>query len=82
MERTKLTSIRLETETVEKIDNLVSKNTYWKRSDYINNILAAVLENFTEWEVLQMVSRYRWHNNKVNAKFEVTQELKPLKTRA
>lgn len=78
MERTKLTSIRLETDTIEKIDNLVKKNTYWKRSDYINNILAAVLKNFTEWEVLQMVSRYKWLQNKVNAKFEITHEIKPL----
>lgn len=81
MERTKLTSIRLETESLEKIDNFVKTRTYFKRSDVINNILAAVLQNFTEGEVYDMVCRYRWNRNVVNTKFEVTQELKPLKRR-
>lgn len=82
MDTTKLTSIRLESKTIEKIDNFVKTRTYWKRSNVINNILAAVLENFTPWEIYQMVQRYTWENNKVNAKFEITQEIKPLKPRS
>ena len=82
MDTTKLTSIRLESKTIEKIDNFVKTRTYWKRSGVINNILAAVLENFTPWEIYQMVQRYNWERNKVNAKFEITEELKPLKPRS
>lgn len=82
MNTTKLTSIRLETDTITKIDNFVETRTYWKRSTVINNILAAVLENFTPNEVYEMVRRYSWERNKVNAKFEITQELKPLKPRS
>ena len=82
MNTTKLTSIRLETDTITKIDNFVENRTYWKRSTVINNILAAVLENFTPNEVYEMVRRYSWERNKVNAKFEITLELKPLKPRS
>lgn len=81
MNTTKLTSIRLETDTITKIDNFVKTRTYWKRSGVINNILAAVLENFTPNEVYDMVRRYHWERNVVNAKFEITQEIKPLKPR-
>ena len=52
---------------------------YYKKSEVINNILTAVFENFTDEQIRDMISRYKWWKNKVETKFEPTQELKPLK---
>lgn len=77
MERTKLVSIRLETETFEKIEEIVKRERYIKRSDVINNILKAVLDNFTSGQVHDMLMRWQWNRNVVNTQFEITKELKP-----
>lgn len=77
MERTKLVSVRLETETYEKIEKIVQRETYYKRSDVINNLLKAVLDNFTEVEIHDMMYRWKWMRNVVETQFKVTKELKP-----
>lgn len=77
MERTKLVSVRLETETYDKIEKIVERESYYKRSDVINNLLKAVLDNFTEVEVHDMMCRYKWLRNVVETQFKVTKELKP-----
>ncbi len=77
MERTKLVSVRLETETFEKIEKIVARETYYKRSDVINNLLKAVLDNFDDGQIHNMMYRWKWDRNVVNTQFEVTNELKP-----
>ena len=77
MERTKLVSVRIETETYDKIENIVARETYYKRSDVINNLLKAVLDNFDEGQIHDMMYRWKWDRNVVNTQFEVTKELKP-----
>ena len=76
MNGTTLTSIRLDNDTLEYIGKFLKKHSYWKRSEVINGILAAVTQNFTDWEVYQMLQRYNWSRNKVDAHFEITKELK------
>ena len=77
MERTKLVSVRLETETYDKIEKIVERETYYKRSDVINNLLKAVLDNFDDGQIHNMMNRWTWDRNVVNTQFEVTKELKP-----
>ena len=77
MERTKLVSVRLETETYDKIEKIVARETYYKRSDVINNLLKAVLDNFDDGQIHNMMYRWKWDRNVVNTQFEVTKELKP-----
>ena len=77
MERTKLVSVRLETETFEKIEKIVERETYYKRSDVINNLLKAVLDNFDDGQIHDMMNRWNWDRNIVNTQFEITKELKP-----
>lgn len=79
MERTKLTSIRLETDTLEKIEKLVERGRYWNRSEVINNLLRCVLTKFTDGQVHEMMQSYRWRNNICITEFEVTEELEPYK---
>lgn len=76
MERTKLVSVRLETETFEKIEKIVARETYYKRSDVINNLLKAVLDNFDDGQIHDMMYRWKWERNVVNTQFEVTKEIK------
>ena len=77
MDRTKLVSVRLETETYDKIEKIVKRETYYKRSDVINNLLKAVLDNFDDGQIHDMMYRWKWDRNVVNTQFEVTKELKP-----
>lgn len=77
MERTKLVSVRIETETYKKIEKIVERETYYKRSDVINNLLKAVLDNFNDEQIHDMMYRWKWDRNVVNTQFEVTKELKP-----
>jgi metal-responsive CopG/Arc/MetJ family transcriptional regulator len=69
--------VRLETETFEKIEKIVARETYYKRSDVINNLLKAVLDNFDDGQIHNMMYRWKWDRNVVNTQFEVTKELKP-----
>lgn len=79
MERTKLTSIRLEKEIFEKIEELSINERYYNRSDVINNILKCVLTKFDSGQIIEMVHRYRWNRNVCITNFEVTKELEPYK---
>lgn len=69
--------MRLETETFEKIEKIVEHESYYKRSDVINNLLKAVLDNFDAGQIHDMMYRWKWVQNVVNTQFEVTKELKP-----
>ena len=73
----KLISLRMEPETVEKIDELTKEHIYWKRSNIIRNIVLAVLSEFDEKEIYDMIRYYYNRRNVINAKFEITKELKP-----
>lgn len=81
MERTKLVSVRLETETYDKIEKIVARKAYYTRSDVINNLLKAVLDNFDDGQIHDMMYRWKWDRNVVNTQFEVTKELKPYERR-
>lgn len=44
MEKSKLISIRMEPETLKKIDAYCATRSYWNRSRFINHLLQVVLE--------------------------------------
>ena len=75
----KLTSIRFDVPVLEAAQKFTADHRYWKKSDVINAILAAVFENFGESEIYDMVRRWSWERKKVNAKFEITDEPRPKK---
>lgn len=70
-ENLKPVSTRLDPETLEKIDNFVSKRPYWKRNAVINSVLTAVFENFQERDIYDMVRWWKRGKDEVNAKFEI-----------
>lgn len=75
----KLTSIRFDVPVLEAAEKFVAGHRYWKKSDVINSILAAVFENFGQNEIYDMVRKWSWDKKKVNAKFEITDEPRPKK---
>lgn len=81
MERTKMTSIRLEMETSDKINEIVQRERYYTRSDVINNIMRCVLTKFTDGQIHKMMQRYSWERNKCITEFEPTKELEPYNPR-
>lgn len=76
-ENLKLVSVRMDDDLIKKLDEVAQKHTYWKRSDIIRNILTAVLAEMSASDIYNMI-RYAWYKkNVVDAKFEITNELKP-----
>lgn len=66
-----LVSCRIDPETLEKIEKQVKKHYYWKRNTIINGILTAVMDNFTDQQVYDMIRYWRKGQNEVKANFEI-----------
>lgn len=66
-----LVSCRIDPETLEKIEKQVKKHYYWKRNTIINGILTAVMDNFTDQQVYDMIRYWRKGLNEVKANFEI-----------
>ena len=76
-ENLKLVSVRMDDDLIRKLDEVAQKHTYWKRSDIIRNVLIAVFAEMSAGDIYNMI-RYAWYKkNVVDAKFEITDELKP-----
>lgn len=70
---TKLTSIRLDEEVLQKIETFVQKHRYWNRSGVINNILASVLSNFDPGEVYDIVRSPLYRGYEVDCHYKITE---------
>lgn len=73
----KLISVRLDEDLIRQLDEVAQKHTYWSRSDIIRNILIAVLAEMSAGDIYNMIRYHYYKKNVVNAKFEITDELKP-----
>ena len=82
MNETKLTSIRIPVDVLQKIEKISADHRNWKRSEVINDLLAAVVCNFNDGQIYNMLRRWDWRNNVVKAEFEITKELKTPKDRS
>ena len=66
-----LVSCRIDPETLKKIETLTNKHYYWKRNTVINGILTAVMDNFTDQQVYDMVRYWRQGQYETKANFEI-----------
>lgn len=76
-ENMKVMSVRLDDDLIEKLDEVAQRHAYWKRSDVIRNILIAVFAEMSKVDLYNMIRYNFYKKNVVNAKFEITDELKP-----
>lgn len=77
MENKKLISVRIEDETLQEIEKIAQRHSYWKRSQVICNLLSAVFANFTPEQIYSMMQIWRWERQEVDAKFEITDKMLP-----
>lgn len=60
MENLKLISVRLEPDTIEKIDRFCEDKRYWKRNTVINVVLTEVFSRLSDRDLFKMMEyRYR-----------------------
>lgn len=64
-------STRLDKDTLERIDEFVSKHPYWKRNTAINNILWAVMHDFDDDAIYDMVRRSRRPIEQIKSNYEI-----------
>lgn len=77
IENLKLISVRMDDDLIRKLDELAKNHSWWKRSDIIRNILIAALAEMSAGDLYNMIRYHYYKKNVVNAKFEITDELKP-----
>lgn len=70
-ENLKLISVRIDPETLEKIDEFVSKHYYWKRNSVINGILGSVMNGFLDKEILDMVRRNPFKDEPISCHYQI-----------
>lgn len=73
----KLMSVRLDPDTVTKIEKWVANHRYWNRNQVINNILTTVMNDFGDKAIYDMARRGFYRKNEVKASYEITNLLKP-----
>lgn len=74
MNNRKLTSVRLDPKIVDYCEKFCNNRNYWKKSDVINNLLLAVILNFTEQQIYDMMRSYSWCRKEVRTEFEIVEE--------
>lgn len=70
-EELKLISARVDKETLAKIDAFVAKHTYWKRNTVINMILWAVMNDFDDRDIYDMVRRNHFRQQPVHCGYTI-----------
>ena len=69
-------------DVLQKIEKISADHRYWKRSEVINNLLLAVVCNFNDGQIYNMLRSWDWRQNVVKTEFEITKELKAPKDRS
>lgn len=67
--RSQIISARVDPATMAKIDKFLERHTYWKRNTVIAAVLDAVLDNFTNAEIYDMVRYNHASQFNVSASF-------------
>ena len=62
-------STRLDKDTIERIDEFVSKHPYWKRNTAIRQILWAVMHDFDDNAIYDMTRRNQFRTVHVESKY-------------
>ena len=73
----KLTSVRLDPDTLEKIEQFVQKHDVWTKNAVINSILTAVMERFPDSDIYDMCRSSYFANDPITAIFKISELPKP-----
>lgn len=79
MENLKLISVRIDPQTLKKIDALRAKHYYWKRNAIINGLLTAVVDAMDDGTLYDMIRYNRLGYPKPKGSFYIPENL-PLES--
>lgn len=72
MENLKLISVRIDPETLKKIDDFTKHHYYWKRNTVINGLLTAVVDAMGDGTLYDMVRYFRHSGQIPSGTFQIT----------
>lgn len=75
MENLKLISVRIDPETLKKVDALAEKHFYWKRNFIINSLLTAVVDAMDDKTLYDMIRYNRLWYHKPKGSFYIPENL-------
>jgi len=75
MEKLKLISVRIDPETLKKVDALREKHYYWKRNAIINGLLTAVVDAMDDKTLYDMIRYCRLGHHKPKGSFYIPENL-------
>lgn len=67
----KLTSVRIDPDTLESIEKFVRKHDYWTKNGVINNILTAVMTRFSDNDIYDMVRSWQFQREPITAIYRI-----------
>lgn len=73
----KLTSVRIDPDTLEKIEEFVRKHDYWTKNGVINCILTTVMQRFSERDIYDMCRTWQFTNEPITAIYKINEVPKP-----
>lgn len=73
----KLTSVRIDPDTLDKIDEFLKKHNYWTRNAVINNVITAVMERFSNSDIYDMCRTDKFGNEPITAIYKINEVPKP-----
>lgn len=71
-ENLQLISVRLDPDTLAKIEKFTKRHSYWKRNTIINCLLMTVLQDFNDRQIYDMVRRNHFKDQHVKCEYEIT----------
>lgn len=69
----KLTSVRLDPDTLEKIDEFLKKHEYWTKNGVINNVLTTVMERFSDRDIYDMCRTCKFDKEPITAIYKINE---------
>lgn len=82
MKNLQLISVRLDPDDLEALTKFCSRHTYWKRNTVICGIISAVMRDFDERQIYDMVRRNRFGTEIVTAEYRIEQVKAPVKMKS
>lgn len=79
MKNLQLISVRLDPDDLEALSKFCQRHYYWKRNAVICGIISAVMRDFTEKQIYDMVRRNRFGSEIVTAEYRIEQVPAPEK---
>ena len=66
-----LISVRIDPDTLQKIDELTKRHRYWKRNTIINAILTSVMNAFSESDIYNLIRYHSRYDKVETAEFKI-----------